>query len=72
MNLSPVKTSNYEQRTMNNEPIKQTQFKPKQSQFQTQSPLAQTMLFATFERQLYNEAPESLLANQWKLSDKLT
>jgi len=25
MNISPVKTSNYEQRTMNNEPIKQTQ-----------------------------------------------
>jgi len=50
----------------------QTQFKPNQSQFQMQCSLAQTMRFAILERQLCNEAPESLLANQMELSDKLT
>ncbi len=36
MNVSSVKTMNYEQITMNNTNKKQTQFKPKQTQFQTQ------------------------------------
>ena len=46
---------------------KQTQFKPN-----FKRSLAQTIQFATLERLFYNEAPESLLANQMELSDKLT
>ena len=34
MNISYVKTTNYEQKTMNYANKKQTQFKPNQSQFQ--------------------------------------
>jgi len=36
MNASHIKTKNYEQKTMNKEPIKQSQNKPNQSQFLSQ------------------------------------
>jgi len=46
----------------------QSQTNPIQTQFQTKCSLAQTMRFATIERPLCYEAPESPLANQTESS----